>query len=114
MAGRVARKRALGRPQFGDLKFLMIGFGGRHQWRRQPSFKLRAKPALCEKNMDHSGLDLQPFNAPNRGQHPKFAIRSMLVRRTIIVQEFVPRAQFSFGSVGIDRPSVLRRQDKVE
>jgi hypothetical protein len=25
MAGRVARKRALGRPQFGDLKFLMIG-----------------------------------------------------------------------------------------
>jgi hypothetical protein len=92
----------------------MIGFGGRLQWRRQPSFKLRAKPVQHEKNMNHKDLALRPRNETNRGPHPKFAIRSMLVRRTIIEQEFASGAQFSFARLGIDRVFVLRRRDKAE
>jgi len=91
----------------------MIGFEGRLQWRRQPSFKLRAKPVQYEKNTDHSELALRPRNAPNSGPHSKLAIRSILVRRTIIGQEFAPGAQCVSGSVGNDPVLLLRPRDKV-
>jgi hypothetical protein len=34
----------------------MIGFDGRHQWRRAKLFKLRAKPLQCEIYINLNGL----------------------------------------------------------
>jgi hypothetical protein len=34
----------------------MIGFDGRHQWRREKLFKLRAKPLQCEIYINLNGL----------------------------------------------------------
>ena len=60
----------------------MIGFEGRLQWRRQILFKLHAKPPHRKKYRIYKKLGVSPRSLPNRGPHPKFAIRSFLVRRT--------------------------------
>jgi hypothetical protein len=60
----------------------MIGFEGRLQWRRQKLFKLHAKPSHRKKNIRHKGLGIASGSSPNLRPHPKFAIRSFLVRRT--------------------------------
>jgi hypothetical protein len=41
--------RALGKPQFGDVKILMMDREGRRRWRQDQLFKLRAKPLDFEK-----------------------------------------------------------------
>jgi hypothetical protein len=64
----------------------MIGFEGRLQWRRHKLFKLRAKRVQCENAMIYKKL-ADRRAAPATGEpHPKFAIRSILVRRTKIEQ----------------------------
>jgi hypothetical protein len=55
---------------------------GRRQWRQQQLFKLRAKPAQCEKSINYNGLMDAFESGSDRESHPKFAIRSFLVRRT--------------------------------
>jgi hypothetical protein len=60
----------------------MIGFEGRLQWRRQKLFKLHAKPKQRKKSMNYKWLDDPPDGVPHPAPHPKFAIRSFLVRRT--------------------------------
>src|SRR4051812_48052057 len=68
----------------------MIGLKGRHQWRRHKLFKLRAKPLQLENVMFFSWLRRSRGAEPNWTPHPKFAIRSILVRRTKVEQP-VPR-----------------------
>src|SRR5882757_10071723 len=77
-----ACRRALGRPQSRGVTVRMIGFEGRLQWRRQKLYKLRAKPLRCKKSMNYKQLDDPPEGVPYPAPHPKFAIRSFLVRRT--------------------------------
>jgi hypothetical protein len=60
----------------------MIGFEGRHQWRRKKLFKLHAKLVQRKKRIIYKGLDIPSGSSPNFGSHPKFAIRSFVVRRT--------------------------------
>jgi hypothetical protein len=61
----------------------MDGFDGvSHQL-----FKLCAKLVQCEKRFDYRSLPLGPKVPLNRAPHLKFAIRSILVRRTIFEQE---------------------------
>jgi hypothetical protein len=66
----------------------MIGFDGRLQWRQHKLFKLRAKPPQREKDMIYNELDVSPRQRRERVAHPKFAIRSFLVRRTRNEQAF--------------------------
>ena len=47
-------------PGSGGVKFRMIGFDGRHQWRRHQLFKLRAKLTAVQKEMDHKWLAVRP------------------------------------------------------
>jgi hypothetical protein len=60
----------------------MIGFDGRHQWRRQKLFKLHAKPSQRKKCVYYNKLVAKLALPTERYAHPKFAIRSFLVRRT--------------------------------
>jgi hypothetical protein len=61
----------------------MDGFDGvSHQL-----FKLCAKLVQCEKRFDYRSLPLGPKVPLNHAPHLKFAIRSILVRRTIFEQE---------------------------
>jgi hypothetical protein len=60
----------------------MIGFEGRLQWRRHKLFKLRARPVQCEKIMNYNMLLMRRVSRAASKPHPKFAIRSILVRRT--------------------------------
>jgi hypothetical protein len=68
----------------------MIGFEGRLQWRRHKLFKLRAKLVQCKKvNICKMLCDRDSVPAAAL-THPKFAIRSILVRRTRIEQAMNP------------------------
>jgi hypothetical protein len=49
VSGARPRPRALGKPQFGDVKILMMDREGRRRWRQDQLFKLRAKPLDFEK-----------------------------------------------------------------
>jgi hypothetical protein len=60
----------------------MIGFEGRHQWRRHKLFKLRAKLPQCEKYIFYKRLGVRLRGRRDPRPHPKFAIRLFLVRRT--------------------------------
>jgi hypothetical protein len=60
----------------------MIGFDGRLQWRRHKLFKLRAKLPRCKNDISYRRLGVLAHNDLNGDPHPKFAIRSILVRRT--------------------------------
>jgi hypothetical protein len=40
----------------GGVTIRMIGFDGRHQWRQEKLFKLRAKPLQCEIYINSNGL----------------------------------------------------------
>src|SRR5260370_38405686 len=82
--------RALGRPQSGGVTIRMIGFEGRRRWRQHRSFKLRAKLPQCEKFIFYNWLQNRPASFADTGAHPKFAIRTILVRRTRIVQASNP------------------------
>jgi len=59
---------------------------GRHRWRQNWLFKLRAKPLSFKKIIFYSRLEKEATQAANRMPHRKFAIRSTLVRRTIVGQ----------------------------
>jgi hypothetical protein len=61
----------------------MIGFEGRLQWRQYKPFKLRAKPLQRKKTKYYKTLATDRLCRPDPGPHPKFAIRSFVVRRTI-------------------------------
>src|SRR5258706_11940495 len=60
----------------------MIGFDGRLQWRRHKLFKLRAKLPQRKKAISYRRLHIGSRSDRNCNPHPKFAIRSFLVRRT--------------------------------
>ena len=79
---RKAWRRALGRPQSGGVTIRMIGFDGRHQWRRQKLFKLRAKPLQDKISLYYNMLVAKLALLADSDAHPKFAFRSFLVRRT--------------------------------
>jgi hypothetical protein len=64
----------------------MIGFDGRLRWRQHKLFKLRAKLLRRKNRLDGKRLALRAIKRPQRSPHPKFAVRSNVVRRTIIVQ----------------------------
>jgi hypothetical protein len=64
----------------------MIGFAGRLQWRQHKLFKLCARLVQRENVMNYRMLPSTGFAARNRKPHSKFAIRSILVRRTKIEQ----------------------------
>jgi hypothetical protein len=72
----------MGRPQSGGDTSRMIGFDGRLQWRRHELFKLRAKLPRRKNAINYRGLGVWSRSNPKRNPHPKFAIRSFLVRRT--------------------------------
>src|SRR6266446_1849184 len=74
--------RFWGGPQSGGVTIRMIGFDGRLQWRRHKLFKLRAKRPRRKKAISYKGLRVGSRRDPNCNPHPKFAIRSFLVRRT--------------------------------
>src|SRR5258708_33884241 len=71
-----------GEAQSAGVTIRMIGFDGRLQWRRHGLFKLHAMLPQCKKGMNYRGLVVWPRSDPKRNPHPKFAIRSFLVRRT--------------------------------
>src|SRR3977135_2744441 len=77
-----ACRRALGRPQSGGVTIRMIGFEGRLQWRRQKLFKLHAKPLQRKTSRYNNNLVAKLALLADSDAHPKFAIRSFLVRRT--------------------------------
>jgi hypothetical protein len=60
----------------------MIDFDGRHQWRRQKLFKLRAKPLQDKISLYYNMLVAKLALLADSDAHPKFALRSFLVRRT--------------------------------
>jgi hypothetical protein len=60
----------------------MIGFDGRHQWRRHKLFKLHAKPLQRGNSLYYNKLQAMPELLTGGASPPKFAIRSFLVRRT--------------------------------
>jgi hypothetical protein len=60
----------------------MIGLEGRLQWRQHKLFKLRARLVQCENIMNYNMLDRRGVTRATGEPHPKFAIRSILVRRT--------------------------------
>jgi hypothetical protein len=72
----------------------MIGLEGRLQWRRHKLFKLRAKPPAAQKQQLFQFITraVRRIIAPHRNgySHSKFAIRSILVRRTRIEQSEKP------------------------
>jgi hypothetical protein len=81
----------------------MIGFEGRHQWRQHQLFKLRAKPSRREKSIKYKDLLVTPVGATWLTPHPKFAIRSILVRRTRIEQAMencVQASSVAFAAMG--------------
>jgi hypothetical protein len=64
----------------------MIGLRGRHRWRQQQLFKLRAKPLNFKKAIFYRELRRAAANAADLAPHRKFAIRSTFVRRTTVEQ----------------------------
>ena len=62
----------------------MIGLEGRHQWRQHKLFKLRARRVQCENTINYRVLLKRLVWRADSKPHPKFAIRSILVRRTRI------------------------------
>ena len=71
-----------GGPQSRGVTSRMVGFDGRLQWRRHQLFKLRAKPSRRKNAISYRELGVCSWSDPKRNPHPKFAIRSFLVRRT--------------------------------
>src|SRR6266705_72805 len=107
-SGVIARgecRRALGRPQFRGVTVRMIGFEGRLQWRRQTLFKLHAKPPKRKKYINCNLLGVTTDGVPYPAPHPKFAIRSFLVRRTR--NEQVPESMLS-GVLGLGHHRLRR------
>jgi hypothetical protein len=80
-----------GEAQSGGVTIRMIGFEGRLQWRRHKLFKLRAKLVQCENDINYNELLNRRVTYAANATHPKFAIRSILVRRTRIEQQIKTR-----------------------
>src|SRR6266851_2431311 len=99
--------RALGRPQSRGVTVRMIGFEGRLQWRQQTPFKLHAKLLRRKKSINYKRLDVPPDGVPYPAPHPKFAIRSFLVRRTRNEQGVVALGQTQKTSDSCTRPPPL-------
>src|SRR6201991_4610943 len=77
-----AWRRVPGRPRLGGFTSRMIGLEGRLQWRQHKLFKLRARRVQCKNTIIY--IRLCNFRRRTRvaRSHPKFAIRSIVVRRT--------------------------------
>src|SRR6266436_8770641 len=84
-----------------------MSFEGRLQWRRQTLFKLHAKPPQCKKSINYKRLGVPPDGLPYPAPHPKFAIRSFLVRRTRNEQGVVALGQTQKTSDSCARPPPL-------
>jgi hypothetical protein len=68
----------------------MIGLEGRLQWRQHKLFKLRARRVQRKNSINYKELLRRLFTRATGEPHRKFAIRSILVRRTRIEQSFHP------------------------
>jgi hypothetical protein len=69
----------------------MIGFEGRLQWRQHKLFKLRARPVRCKNGIIYKVLCKHRIAVAEGQTHPKFAIRSIVVRRTRFEQQIKTR-----------------------
>src|SRR3954465_13579897 len=83
-----AWRRVPGRRPVGGFASRLIGLEGRLQWRRRKTIQASCQTGATEKYYELQQVEKEQVPPANAKPHPKFAIRSILVRRTRIEQGF--------------------------